>query len=111
MRRLALIALVALAVPANAWGSFAQERELAERYAPVVRVVSLRGDCAPGDPYLPIDVGVLFGEPTVALRGPWNTTDLVKIEQNFGQIESLTSQEAAHQRAITNYLVRASQRQ
>jgi anti-sigma factor RsiW len=38
-------------------------------------------------------------------------TDLVKIEQNFGQIESLTSQEAAHQRAITNYLVRASQRQ
>lgn len=38
-------------------------------------------------------------------------TDLVKIEQNFGQIESLTSQEAQHQRAITNYLVRASQRQ
>jgi anti-sigma factor RsiW len=38
-------------------------------------------------------------------------TDLVKIEQNFGQIESLTSQEAAHQRAITNYLVRASQKQ
>jgi hypothetical protein len=38
-------------------------------------------------------------------------TDLVKIEQNFGQIESLTTQEAAHQRAITNYLVRASQRQ
>jgi hypothetical protein len=38
-------------------------------------------------------------------------TDLVKIEQNFGQIESLTGQEAARQRAITNYLVRASQRQ
>jgi hypothetical protein len=38
-------------------------------------------------------------------------TDLVKIEQNFGQIESLTSQEAQHQRAITNYLVRASQHQ
>jgi hypothetical protein len=38
-------------------------------------------------------------------------TDLVKIEQNFGQIESLTGQEAARQRAITNYLVRASQKQ
>lgn len=38
-------------------------------------------------------------------------TDLVHIEQGFGQIESLTGQEAARQRAITNYLVRASQRQ
>jgi hypothetical protein len=38
-------------------------------------------------------------------------TDLTRIEQNFGQIESLTGQEAARQRAITNYLVRASQRQ
>jgi hypothetical protein len=37
--------------------------------------------------------------------------DLVRIEQGFGQIESLTGQEAARQRAITNYLVRASQRQ
>jgi putative zinc finger protein len=38
-------------------------------------------------------------------------TDLVRIEQGFGQIESLTGQEAARQREITNYLVRASQRQ
>jgi anti-sigma factor RsiW len=38
-------------------------------------------------------------------------TDLTRIEQNFGQIESVTGQEAARQRAITNYLVRASQRQ
>jgi hypothetical protein len=38
-------------------------------------------------------------------------TDLVRIEQGFGQIESLTGAEAARQRAVTNYLVRASQRQ
>jgi hypothetical protein len=38
-------------------------------------------------------------------------TDLVRIENGFGQIESLTGEEAARQRAITNYLVRASQRQ
>ncbi len=38
-------------------------------------------------------------------------SDLVRIEQGFGQIESLTGQEAARQREITNYLVRASQRQ
>ena len=28
---------------------------------------------------MPIDVDLLFGEPTVALRGPWNPSDLVKI--------------------------------
>jgi hypothetical protein len=38
-------------------------------------------------------------------------TDLVRIEQGFGQIENLAGQQAAGQRAITNYLVRASQRQ
>jgi hypothetical protein len=38
-------------------------------------------------------------------------TDLVRIERGFGQIESLTGQEAARQREITNYLVRTSQRQ
>ena len=30
-------------------------------------------------PYVPIDVDVLFGEPTVALRGPWGGGDLVKV--------------------------------
>lgn len=38
-------------------------------------------------------------------------TDLVHIEQGFGQIESLTGQEAARQAQTINYLVRASQRQ
>ena len=33
-----------------------------------------------GEPYDPLDVGLLFDdEPTVALRGPWSRTDLVKI--------------------------------
>ncbi len=44
----------------------------------------------------------------------WETqrrTDLVHIEQGFGQIESLTGQEAARQAQTINYLVRASQRQ
>jgi hypothetical protein len=36
------------------------------------------GGCAPLKPYLPIDVNALFGQPTVALRGPWGR-DLVKI--------------------------------
>jgi hypothetical protein len=55
------------------------EQDLAERYAPVVRLVEQPKECGPGEPYRPLDLNVLFGESTVALRGPWNTTDLVKI--------------------------------
>ena len=75
---LTLLALGALVLAPAAAADRAQEAELAKRYAPVVRLVS-HTDCAPGKPYLPIDVNRLFGEPTVALRGPWNQGDLVKI--------------------------------
>lgn len=37
--------------------------------------------------------------------------DLVRIEQGFGQLEGITGEEAARQRALLNYLVRTSQRQ
>jgi hypothetical protein len=73
-----VLALGALVLASAAAADRAQEAELAKRYAPVVRLVS-HTDCAPGKPYLPIDVNLLFGEPTVALRGPWNQGDLVKI--------------------------------
>jgi hypothetical protein len=74
-----LIALAAIACASApvASAGLADERALAERYAPVVRLVS-HTDCPPGRPYTPIDVDLLFGEPTVALRGPWGN-DLVKI--------------------------------
>jgi hypothetical protein len=75
---LALAAVFAFALPSTAAADQDQERALAERYAPVVRLVSHTG-CAPGKPYLPINVNLLFGEPTVALRGPWFQGDLVKI--------------------------------
>jgi hypothetical protein len=67
------------ALSAAASASTAQERSLAERYAPVIRLVQQDEECGPGEPYLPLDVDALFGQPTVALRGPWNGTDLVKI--------------------------------
>ncbi|HEX5582859.1 hypothetical protein, partial [Gaiella sp.] len=47
------------------------EQDLAERYAPVVRLVEQPEECGPGEPYRPLDLNVLFGESTVALRGPW----------------------------------------
>ena len=74
-----LIALAAIAcatAPAASAGQ-ADEQALAQRYAPVVRLVE-HTNCPPGRPYTPIDVDLLFDEPTVALRGPWGK-DLVKI--------------------------------
>jgi hypothetical protein len=62
------------------------EEDLAARYAPVVRLVDQPEECGPGEPFIPTDVDVLFGEPTVALRGPWSRTDLVKIGPLAGDL-------------------------
>jgi len=70
-------AAAALALAGSARAGLAQERALAERYAPVVRLVAGGEGCG-GLHYVPIDVDHLFGEPTVALRGPWGN-DLVEI--------------------------------
>jgi len=70
---------LALALPAIASADLRDEQALAEKYAPVVQLVEQPEECGPGEPYEPTDVDLLFGEPTVALRGPWNATDLVKI--------------------------------
>jgi hypothetical protein len=75
----ALVAATALVVAPGAAADLADERELAERYAPVVRLVEQEEECGPGEPYEPVDVDILFDERTVALRGPWNPVDLVKI--------------------------------
>ena len=81
MRRflLACVAVSALAAVPVAAASTADEQALADRFAPVVRLVDQPEECGPGEPYIPTDVDVLFDEPTVALRGPWRPTDLVKI--------------------------------
>ena len=55
------------------------EDALAQKYSPVVRLVEQTEPCGPGEPYVPIDLDLLFGQPTVALRGPWSPTDLVRI--------------------------------
>ncbi len=83
-RRIALALAAAagialLAVP-SAPADLADERALADRFAPVVRLVEQEEECGPGEPYDPLDVDlILDNEPTVALRGPWKATDLVKI--------------------------------
>ena len=82
MRRtvlLSLVAVVALLACATARASLGDEQALAKRFAPVIRLVEQKEECGHGEPYRPMDVGALFGQPTVALRGPWNGSDLVKI--------------------------------
>ena len=55
------------------------EQALAEKYAPVTRLVQQAEDCGPGEPFVPTNVDTLLGNDTVALRGPWDTDDLVQI--------------------------------
>jgi hypothetical protein len=74
-----LLAVFALAAPLSAAGALRDEQALADRYAPVVRLVTQEEECGPGEPYEPMDVNALFRQPTVALRGPWSADDLVKI--------------------------------
>ena len=83
-----LVAL-ALALPASASADLRDEQALAERYAPVVMLVEQHEECGPGEPYEPMDVNLLFGERTVALRGPWNSTDLVKIGPDAADLAGL----------------------
>jgi hypothetical protein len=76
---LALLGAGALAAACGASASTADEDALAQKYSPVVRLVEQKEPCGPGEPYVPLDLELLFGQPTVALRGPWSPTDLVKI--------------------------------
>jgi hypothetical protein len=73
------IAVAGLAFSAAASASLADQKALAARYAPVVSLVEQKHECGAGEPYRPMDVNALFGQPSVALRGPWNSADLVKI--------------------------------
>ena len=76
---LAALALAVLIAAPAAAADLADEIALAERHAPVVRIVEQLEECGPGEPYEPMDVELLFDEPTVALRGPWNAADLIEV--------------------------------
>ncbi len=85
----ALVAVLALVAAPSAAADLADETALAQRYAPVVRLVEQAQDCGYGESYEPIDVDALFDEPTVSLRGPWNPTDLVEIGPSADDLPGL----------------------
>jgi hypothetical protein len=92
--RPALLALLAfgasaLALPPVAAADLPDETALAEKHAPVVMLVEQPEPCGPGEPYAPVDVELVLEERTVALRGPWNAADLVKIAPAAGDLAGL----------------------
>jgi hypothetical protein len=74
-------AIACLAGLGHASGAAAASPEatLADRYAPVVRLVAQSEPCAHGEPYEPENVNVVLGNQSVALRGPWSGANLVKV--------------------------------
>lgn len=68
----------AAAVPADT-GATPAETALAAKYAPIVRL-RIQDSCEGATaPYEPIDVDLLMGDDEVALRGPWDPTNLVTV--------------------------------
>jgi hypothetical protein len=52
---------------------------LAQRYAPVVRLVAQTEPCKHGEAYVPTNVDLVLGNPEVAFRGPWDKTNIIKV--------------------------------
>jgi hypothetical protein len=74
----AALAVAAAAAPTVARAADAS-RELARRYAPVVRLVEQEKPCGHGEPFVPTNVSLLLGNPDVVLRGPWDHTNVIKV--------------------------------
>ena len=78
---LLIVLAVAVSAPAgaDAAGPSQAEVALAREYAPVVRLKEVPGSCDVGVPYQPADIDVLMGNDEVALRGPWDRSNVVKV--------------------------------
>jgi hypothetical protein len=74
-----LAAVVALAGARPAAAAQDPAKALALRYSPVVRLVAQSEPCAHGEPYEPTNVNLVLRNPGVALHGPWNTSNIVKV--------------------------------
>jgi hypothetical protein len=72
-------AVLGASVPAVALGDVSAEATLADRYAPVVRLVAQHEACGSGEPFSPTDVDAVLGNDQVALRGPWQGSNLVMV--------------------------------
>jgi hypothetical protein len=72
-----LCVVVTPAPTASAQGDAAEE--LAELYAPVVRLRAQAEPCGDGEPYQPVRADAVLDNAAVALRGPWISDDLIGV--------------------------------
>ncbi len=72
-------AALAAALPPGALADASPQATLAARYSPEVRLVAQMTPCGAGEPFMPIDVDAVLGNDEVALRGPWQGANLVKV--------------------------------
>jgi hypothetical protein len=82
MPRLLVFLVVGVALlgsPSSAAGTHDPSAALALRYSPVVRLVAQSEPCARGEAFEPANVDLVLGNPGVALHGPWNRTNIVKV--------------------------------
>ena len=87
-RRLGASLVLGVLLLAGRAAAATPEAQLAQRYSPVVRLVTSVDGCEEGDPYVPTDVNVLFGNDEVVLSGPWDRVNVVKIAPTAGDLSS-----------------------
>ena len=83
---LAAGAALAAALPATALAGSSPQATLAARYAPEVRLVAQTTPCGGGEPFIPIAADAVLGNNQVALRGPWQGSNLVKVAPTAADI-------------------------
>ena len=77
-RACVVVALAALAVAGRA-AAATPEVQLAQRYAPALELSTDDRGCEDAAPFGPVNVNVVLDNDEVALRGPWDRTNVVKI--------------------------------
>jgi glycerophosphoryl diester phosphodiesterase family protein len=78
LRRAVVVGALAVAVVPAARAANA-DQALADRFAPVVRLVEQDEPCHHGEAFEPTDVNLVLGNPDVALHGPWDRTNIIKV--------------------------------
>ena len=68
--------LASTLLPQVAYAQSVEEQELAEKWAPVLRLQEQGETCGP---FEPVDLDAILGNPEVVFRGPWDKVNVVRV--------------------------------